>query len=148
MAKTHVVLLTITNKSGHDLNFEGDWFDSGRVADGYSWPKVITNGDHQTIECYERDSSLAGCSGLCTYGLSGTPVTIAFSNPVAGHNKLGVGTDGKSVWDNMDYHDYKDFVVSFQAAGVNYYANCRCTGGDVNTATVLIIPAMRSEQEA
>ena len=141
MAKSHVVLLTITNKSGSDLNFSGDWFDSGRVADGYSWPAVIANGDHQTIECYEKDSALAGCSGYCTYKMAGgTAVTIAFSNPSAGSNKLGVGTDGKSVWDNMDNHDYKPFVVAFTANGKAFFANCACTGGDVNTATVLIVP--------
>ncbi len=141
MAKSHVVKLTITNKSGVDLNFVGDWFDSGRVADGYSWPKTIANGDHQTIECYEKDWSMAGCSGYCTYNMAGgTEVTIAFSNPVSGTNKLGVGTSGKTVWDDMSNHDYDPFVEEFTANGKNYYANCQCSGGDVNSATVQIIP--------
>ncbi|MEZ5016138.1 MAG: hypothetical protein R2800_03745 [Flavipsychrobacter sp.] len=142
MAKSHNVKLTITNKSGVDLNFAGEWFDSGRVADGYSWPKVIKNGDHETILCYEKDGALAGCSGYCIYKVNGgTELTIAFSNPSAGSNKLGAGTgSAKKVWDDMDNHDYKPFVVEFSANGNNYYANCKCTGSSVNDATVSISP--------
>jgi hypothetical protein len=34
-------------------------------------------------------------------------MTIAFSNPAAGTNKLGLGKGGKAVWDNMGNHDYQ-----------------------------------------
>ena len=140
MAKSHVIKLTITNQSGFDLTFVKDWFDSGRLADNESWPKTIKDGDHQTITCYEKDWAMAGCSGYCTYSLNGTEVTIAFSNPASGSNKLGVGIGGNSVWDNMDNHDYKAFVEEFIATGNSYFADCKCTGGDVNTATVQIHP--------
>lgn len=141
MAKSHVVRLTITNESGHPLIYSGAWFDSGRLADHESWPTPIKNGDHQRIEMYERDWATAGCSGYGQYTLNGVTVTIAFSNPSAGSCKLGVGLSGKGVWENMEGHDYKPFVQEFTIGGVKYYANCQCTGGDVNLATVKIAPA-------
>lgn len=141
MAKSHVVRLTITNASGHPLKYVGSWFDSGRLADNEKWPGEIKNGDHQRVEMYEKDWSTAGCSGYVQYSLNGVTVTFGFSNPVSGANKLGVGTNGKGVWNNMGAHDYKPFVEEFTIGGVKYYANCKCTGGSVNQATVKIAPA-------
>jgi len=48
---------------------------------------------------YELDWLMAGCSGYVTYRMFDTNITIAFSNPTVGGNKLGVGTGGKRVWD-------------------------------------------------
>lgn len=142
MVKTHNVLVKISNKSGFDMTYKDDWYDSGRVADGFSWPKSISNDDHQDVLNYERDYSLFGCSGYVTYGMGGVNVTIAFSNPSVGSNKLGVGTDGKGVWDDMDNHDYDPFVVQITVGDVRLNFNCKCTGGSTNTATVDITPAL------
>ena len=38
-------------------------------------------------------------------------VTIAFSNPASGTNKLGVGINGKQVWDDMSNHAYHPFTI-------------------------------------
>ena len=141
MVKDHNVKLEINNKSGFNMTYKADWYDSGRLADDYSWPKSISNGDHATILSYEKDWSWAGCSGYVTYSMGGDAVTIAFSNPSSGANKLGVGTDGKGVWDDMGNHDYKPFVVQITINDVRLNFNCKCTGGSTNNATVDISAA-------
>ena len=118
MVKVHNVLVKISNKSGFDMTYKDDLYDSGRVANGYSWPKSIPNGDHQDVLSYEKDNSWAGCSGYVTYDMGGVDVTVAFSNPSSGSNKLGVGTNGKGVWDGMNNHDYEPFVVQITVDGV------------------------------
>lgn len=136
MVKDHNVKLEIRNNSGFDMTYKGDWYDSGRLADTYSWPKSIPSGDHATILSYESDWSAAGCSGYVTYAMGGEQVTIAFSNPSVGTNKLGVGTNGKGVWDHMGDHDYQPFVVQITINGARLNFNCKCTGSSTNTATV------------
>ena len=139
MVKTHNCLIEIDNKSGMEMEFRTDWFDSGRLADDYEWPNI--QGKHQgKILCYERDNSLAGCSGYVTYKMGSTEITIAFSNPVIGYNKLGVGTGGKDVWDNMSDHDYHTFNVFLDVSGVKLVFRCKCTGGTTNVCTVEISP--------
>ena len=136
MVKTHNVLVKIYNNSGVVMTYNAKWYDSGRVADGFSWPKSISNGNHATVLNYERDWSLAGCSGYVTYAMGGDQVTIAFSNPAAGSNKLGVGTNGKGVWDDMSNHDYSPFVVQITINSMKLNFNCKCIGGTTNTASV------------
>ena len=138
MVKTHNCLIKITNNSGMDMQFCRDWFDSGRVADGFDWPPVIKNGSRSDILCYEKDMSLAGCSGYVTYEMGPKEVTIGFSNPVVGYNKLGVGTSGSTVWDEMTDHDYKNFSVFLTVSGVDLVFHCKCTGDTTNTCTVEI----------
>ena len=96
MVKQHNVMLSIQNNSPFVMTFHEVWFDSGRVGDGFSWPKTIARNDNPTILCYERDWALAGCSGYVTYKMNGNIVTIAFSNPSAGNNKVGVGVECES----------------------------------------------------
>ena len=40
---------------------------------------------------------MAGCSGYVQYAMSGVILTIGFSNPSVGNNKVGVGFSGKVV---------------------------------------------------
>ena len=40
---------------------------------------------------------MAGCSGYVQYSMSGVILTIGFSNPSVGNNKVGVGFSGKVV---------------------------------------------------
>ena len=122
------------------LRYLRDWYDSGRVADGYSWPKTIADKSHEDVLNYERDWSMAGCSGYVTYEIGGSEVTIAFSNPSAGRNKLGVGTTGKGVWDEMSDHSYNNFDVLLTMAGRKLVFRCKCTGSSMNTCTVNIEP--------
>lgn len=139
MPKSHVIKITITNQTQLPMKFTQEWFDTGRVADGWSWPDTIQPGGKEIIECYERDNAPTGCSGYVEYDLGGNGnLTIAFSNPYAGKNKLGVGVGGKSVWDNMDAHDYKPFVESIVLGGKEFTATCDCSGGDVNQAHVIL----------
>lgn len=139
MSKTHVVKLLITNNSGYALSDPTPWFDSGRVADGWSIPTKINSGSKAIVEMYEKDWSMAGCSGYITYHLNSGYVTFAFSNPVVGVNKLGCGTGGLSVWQNMDNHDYSPFSENFAINGVPFKANEQCSGGNVNEASVTLI---------
>ena len=110
MVKLHNCLVEITNETQFPMTYVLDWYDSGRLADGFTWPPAINANDHQTVLSYERDGTLAGCSGYVTYNMNDTEVTIAFSNPDICSNKLGVGTGGKEVWDDMESHDYEDFT--------------------------------------
>ena len=91
------------------------------------------------IPCYERDGSLAGCSGYVTYDLFGTDITIAFSNPAVGNNTLGVGTTGKSVWEDMDCLNYGPFEVNITLHDkTKLVVESQCTGGATNLCTVKI----------
>lgn len=135
--KSHVIKLTIWNKTGYQLTNPDSWFDSGRVADGWSIPGMISPGDQAVVEMYERDWALAGCSGWIKYDLNGGKIYIAFSNPASGRNKLGCGTD-KSVWDQMGNHDYDPFTEELAISGVTFVASEKCTGGDVNEAIVAL----------
>ena len=141
--KTHNCLLKITNKSTFDMNFSSDWFDSGRVADGFDWPSVMRTGNFSQILCYERDWSLAGCSGFVKYRMGSTQkspeITISFSNPVVGYSKLNVGNEGMRVWDEMTHHhNYRNFNVFLKISGKNLVFCCQCTGGTTNICTVEI----------
>ena len=91
MVKVHNVKLTIQNNTPFEMTYQDSWFDSGRVGVGYVWPRTIATNKNATIMCYERNWSWAGCSWYVGYAMNGATVTIAFSNPVAGDNKLGVG---------------------------------------------------------
>ena len=127
------------------MTYKSDWYDSGRLADDFSWPKSIPNEDHETILSYEKDWSWAGCSGYVTYEMGGVQVTIAFSNPSVGSNKLGVGTNGKGVWDDMDDQDYKQFVVPITINGETLNFNCKCT---VAPQTMLPSPFLQRNEAA
>lgn len=141
MVKEHNVRINIDNQSGKEMAFANDWFDSGRLADeNPQWPQKIGSGENATILCYERDWAVAGCSGHVTYTMGGTPVTIAFSNPLVGCNKLGVGADGQNVWELMDNHGYQPFVIYLVLAdNTTLTFKCQCTGGEINSCEVKIV---------
>ncbi len=139
MVKQHNVHLIIENHSGVTMQSPSEWFDSGRIADGYHWPSSVADGETLDVLCYEKDWALAGCSGTVSYRMNNTEVTFGFSNPSAGTNKLGVGTSGRAVWDNMSDHDYSPFDISFSIGDVAVTCQCRCSGGTTNLATVKIM---------
>lgn len=91
MVKSHTVKLHIKNETPFLLTYVTHWFDSGRVADNFEWPKAIKPQGEQTIVCYERNWSMAGCSGFVQYMMNGNTLTVGFSNPSVGDNKVGVG---------------------------------------------------------
>ena len=140
MPKIHSCLVKIHNNSGMSMRFLRYWYDSGRVADGYKWPAIIADGTHEDTLNYEIDWSLVGCSGYVIYEMGGSEITIAFSNPSVGHNKLGVGTTGKNVWDEMSHHGYDNFNVLLTIASKKLLFHCNCTGSKMNICTVNIKP--------
>ena len=123
------------------MGFLRDWYHSGRIADGYSWPVTIADGTHENVLNYELDYTMAGCSGYVVYEMGGSEVTIAFSNPAAGRNKLGVGITGKRVWDEKSCHGYKDFDVLLTITDKILLCHCNCTGSKMNICTVNINPS-------
>ena len=143
MVKQHNVLVKISNESGIPMEYVGDWYDSGRVADGFSWRNIRPTNDHSVVLNYEKDNSWTGCSGYVQFMMSGVLVTIAFSNPVMGVNKLDVGTGGMGVYDNMDNHDNNPFVQQIPIGDGVVFFNLKCTGGSTNAATVDISKAPR-----
>ena len=137
MVKSHNVKLNIKSPPGCDMMYVGYWFDSGRVADGFNWPRVISDSNPGVILCYENGNSPGGCSGYVTYKMGGTNITIAFSNPSFGTNKLGVGINGKGVWNDMGNHNYAPFWVDITLADKKVITfDCNCTGGTTNVCTV------------
>ncbi|KXJ27441.1 hypothetical protein AC249_AIPGENE2602 [Exaiptasia diaphana] len=139
MVKSHNIRLKISNApNSRDMKFVRSWFDSGRLGNSYSWPSVIKSGNQVDILCYESDWSMAGCSGYVTYRMLNTDITIGFSNPSVGNNKLGVGTTGHKVWDDMSSNDYKPFSVNIDSGNGNakIQFDCQCTNGDSNICTV------------
>ena len=139
MVKTHNCLVIINNGTKSDFTYVQDWYDSGRLADGSNWPATIKPSQQTTVKSYESDwAIMTGSSGYVTYKIFDTDITIAFSNPVVGTNKLGVGTGGKSVWDDMDNHSYHKFTVRIDSRDKKAILqfDCLCTEGSVNTCTV------------
>ena len=55
MVKIHNNKLVIANNTMVPLTFLKEWFDSGRVADGFKWPSVISPGAKETVLCYESE---------------------------------------------------------------------------------------------
>ena len=95
MVKSYNIVLKIHNHTSFEMIHYDTWFDSGRVADGFKWTKKIGPNDHAKTLCYERNWSFLGCSGWVQYRMNETVVTIGFSNPRVGYNKLGIGTNGE-----------------------------------------------------
>ena len=131
------------------MSFLRDWYDSGRIADRFSWPKAIADRSSAEILNYEKDWSMAGCSGYVTYAMGGTEVTVAFSNPSARRNKFGVGITGKEVWNEMSDHGYDSFNVLLTVADKKLLFRCKCTGSSTNECTVniesgILVPALIS----
>ena len=140
MVKVHNVRVEITNKTPFNMTYSTDWYNSGRLADTYSWPQTIGSGRTADVLNYERDWSLAGCSGFVTYVVDGTDITIAFSNPLFGTNKLGVGIEGKGVWDSMGCQDYRPFryFVETKQSSATLLFYLRCTSGSTNVCSVIM----------
>ena len=65
-------------------------------------------------------------------------ITIAFSNPSVGYNKLGVGTNGSTVWDNMGspYDSTVERIVLNDNTALVF--TLQCTSGETSTADVFI----------
>merc|ERR1711872_113285 len=141
----HTVHLRIINHSHLPLAFKEAWFDHGRLKSCCHWPKVIKGYNSMEVYMHESDHSFAGCSGYVTYIMgqhtaTSTPVTIAFSNPAAGKNKLDVGTgDAKYIWKHMTSNNYKTFKRPLFIEGVHMIASGEASPGYTNEALVQFI---------
>ena len=142
MVKSHNCLVKISNgPNSGDMTYVTDWYEHGRLANGFEWPKTIKPGQESKVLNYERDwATMVGCTGYVTYRMLDTDITIAFSNPYIGTNKLGAGTGGQKVWDDMSDHGYNWFTVYADAGNgkAKLQFDCRCTSGPTNTCTVNI----------
>ena len=141
MVKSNNVKVSIVNNTDIPMTYISEWYECGRLADGFLWPATIDQGHPAIVLNYEVDYGFyAGCSGYVEYKMGSTTVAIAFSNPFPGTNKLGVGSqDGTSVWNDMSNHNYRPFEVLLTIEGKTVRANCSCTGGTVNEAKVEIL---------
>ena len=141
MVKIHNIVLTIENNTDQDLVKPVEWFNSGRLGDGWEWPKSIpAHGGKAKVELTERDWAFNGCSGYVdyTWGYGPGNITFSFSNPDIGTNKVDVGVGGMNVWYHMSDHGYKEFTEKFQVNGIKLKAVCSATPGAVNKARVVL----------
>lgn len=134
MSKSHIVSLTIINNTDVELQYNHDWFDSGRLADGNNWPAKIEPGQTVHVECYEKDWALAGCSGWVKYLAQGKELFFCFSNPTAGKNGIAFGGN-TGTWNSMggEYDNGKTVPLQFNN-NLWFVAHVSSTGGDNNQA--------------
>jgi hypothetical protein len=134
MSKSHIVSLTIINNTDLELQYNHDWFDSGRLADNNNWPQKIAAGQTIQVQCYEKDWALAGCSGWVKYLAQGKELFFCFSNPTAGKNGIAFG-NSTSTWNSMG-GEYDNGIT--QPVNLNgslwVVAHVSSTGGDNNQA--------------
>ena len=55
MVEGHNCLLEITNDTPFRMMYRRDWSDCGRVADGFSWPRVTEANGSGKVLSYEKD---------------------------------------------------------------------------------------------
>jgi hypothetical protein len=134
MSKTHIIDLNIRNNSSGTLVYSNAWFQTGRLADGASWPPTIANSANAQVQCYESDWSPVGCSGWVEYTLNGVPIFFSFSNPVSGKNGIDVGT-ATSIWDGMGGHYFPVERPIQLSNGTWLNVTINSTSGDTNDAT-------------
>ena len=131
-------VVRIANMSGRTMAFKTAVYMRG-VAVNPGWPTGVRHEDQVTVR---SEGFLTGVSGYVTYELDGTDLTIAFSNPGIGSNKLNAGTNGKGVWDEMDSKDYKSWAKRLTTmGGLHLQLSLKCSGGSTNAATVEIFEA-------
>lgn len=125
--------LQVVNASGKTMMFKGVTYIRG-AAISPGWPTGINSEDRAIVQ---SAGVLTGVSGYATYELDSTDITIAFSSPSVGTNKLNVGCSGKQVWDRMDSKDYKPWAKRITTqGGTTLNISLKCSSGPVNNAIV------------
>ena len=119
--------------------YKEDKYVHGEIApSSRKWMDVKNNdvGDFLSQEC---DFSLLGCSGYVKYRIGDEMVTIAFSNPQVGVNKLNVGNGGEEVWQSMDNQDYDKFERSINVTSeIKLTFDCQCTPCETNVCVIIV----------
>jgi hypothetical protein len=138
MVKTHIVQLTIVNKTKFSFGYLQEWFDCGRIADGNSWPRNINAGTIATITCYEKDYSVGvGCSGWVKYSINNAHFYLCFSNPSVGANLIGIG-ENNSEWKKMTEHYIPVDIANKLEGNISITTTISSTPGITNNATWII----------
>ena len=139
MTKTHKVRVIIFNKSGLDMVYKEDKYLHGEIAASSRKWENVKNNDIGDFLSQESDFSLFGCSGFVKYHIGDEMVTIAFSNPQVGVNKLEVGTGGEGVWESMDNQGYDKFERPINVSSeIKLTFHCQCTPGETNVCVIII----------
>lgn len=141
----HNVKLTINNQSGSTLFLDDVWFWKGGLDTTEFFPLQIPNNVSIRVD----SSGSEHCSGYVSYITGNSRITIGFSNPSSGSNKLGVGLTGKDVWENMTNNDYKPFEKQLTLNDSSIVVcKCICTGSDINNALVTLVGASIVKSES
>ena len=139
MTKIHKVRVIIFNKSGLDMVYKAENYIHGEIAASSRKWMDVKNNDVGDFLSQETDFSLVGCSGFVTYRVGDKLVTIAFSNPQVGVNKLEVGTEGEGVWEKMNSQGYDKFERPINVTpeiGLTFH--CQCTPGETNVCVIFV----------
>jgi len=130
----HVVQLAITNNTPGILTYGESKFDSGRLAEGSSFPATIQPGQIGTAQCCASDTALAaGCSGWVQYTYNGTPVYFSFSDSSPDSSGINSGSTDAN-WKQMNGQDFSRTrsVLTSDTTWLN--ATMLSTEGDGNKA--------------
>ena len=139
MTKTHKVRVIIFNKSGLDMIYKEDKYYHGEIAPSSRKWMDIKNDDVGDFLSQECDYSILGCSGYVTYRIGDEILTIAFSNPEVGANKLNVGTGVEGVWESMSSLGYDKFERPIDGtSGNGVTCDCQCTPGRTNVCVIIL----------
>ena len=139
MTKTHKVRVVIFNKSGLDMVYKENKYIHGEIAPSSRKWEDVKNDDIGDFLSQEIDFSLVGCSGYVKYLIGDIMVSIAFSNPEVGVNKLNVGTGGERVWEKMDNQRYDKFERPINVSSeIKLTFHCQCTPGETNVCVIIV----------
>jgi hypothetical protein len=130
------VNVTVDNQTPHEMVYTSDWFDSGE----WSTDKILTipAGSKVTL-CFRGTLSVApGVSGTVTYNINGHAMTLGFSDPVAGSNKVGIGNDGHKVWENMGSHYENPAIYKWGFNDFPLQAEISNTSGSFSEAKIIL----------
>ena len=128
----HQVKLTIKNYTSEPLVFQNSWSEYGQ---GVNFSDVPASSDVEWL--IYRSNLTVGCSGYMVFNhKTMSKVTVAFSNPLWGENRINVKMNEpneKSAWDEMVSHYDKPMIITQDGFKCQF---SNTIGDDISYATV------------
>lgn len=126
------VNLRVINQTPYDMQYTSDWFDSGQ------WLTDVVNTIPAGSDMILYFIGDPGVSGTVTYNINGNAMTLGFSNPEYGSNKVGIGNDGHKVWENMHSHYENPAIYKWGFNGFPLQAEISNSSGECSQALIIL----------